>query len=281
MTYRLLAVSLEGTMLKRNGKISRATREALTYVKQKGVYPVIVTHQSLEEAKKAAKVVKVQREIVCYSGAYIAGIQGQPLFERRMPTMMVCDVIALLDDLECQLTVQHEHFALMNRVNQPQHMLGKWTMSLGETLFYPETVVDDLAGHIEKHQLVPLKVKAVFPNEKARRTGIARIEQEIPDIRIREKDPFTLEFTHVLASKADAVAHLAAEIGVEPHEIVAIGSEAGDEELLEMAGLGVAMGGAPESIRQAADWLTRSPEQEGLSYMVKEVFRMQMNMKKT
>ena len=45
--------------------------------------------------------------------------------------------------------------------------------------------------------------------------------------------------------------------------------------MLELAGLGVAMGNAPNDVKRKADWVTRSHDEQGVAYMIKEYFRMQ------
>lgn len=58
--------------------------------------------------------------------------------------------------------------------------------------------------------------------------------------------------------------------------MVVIGDGLDDMPAIEAVGLGVAMGNAPVEVKKAADWVTRSNEQLGVAYMIKEHFRKQL-----
>jgi hydroxymethylpyrimidine pyrophosphatase-like HAD family hydrolase len=62
---------------------------------------------------------------------------------------------------------------------------------------------------------------------------------------------------------------------IAPQEMVVIGDTMEDLPIIEVAGLGVAMGNAPKEVKQAADWITRTNDESGVAYMIKEHFRKQ------
>ena len=69
---------------------------------------------------------------------------------------------------------------------------------------------------------------------------------------------------------------LADRLQIDKKEIVAVGDSIADIDMLKIAGLGVAMGNAPQEVKEYADWITRSNDQNGVEYMAKEVFRKQL-----
>ena len=52
MIYRLLALNIDGTLLKSNGEIHKSTKEAIEYVQQKGIYVTLMTSRSFPSAKR-------------------------------------------------------------------------------------------------------------------------------------------------------------------------------------------------------------------------------------
>ncbi|MCY8526393.1 HAD hydrolase family protein, partial [Bacillus atrophaeus] len=66
-----------------------------------------------------------------------------------------------------------------------------------------------------------------------------------------------------------------ADAGLTMEDVVAIGHQHDDLPMIELAGLGVAMGNASAEIKRKADWVTRSNDEQGVAYMMKEYFRMQ------
>ncbi|MEW4353589.1 Cof-type HAD-IIB family hydrolase [Streptococcus pneumoniae] len=71
-------------------------------------------------------------------------------------------------------------------------------------------------------------------------------------------------------SKASALARLAATLGIDPANIMAIGDANNDIEMLEFAGLGVAMGNASDTIKSIADAVTDSNEENGVATAIKQ-----------
>ena len=91
------------------------------------------------------------------------------------------------------------------------------------------------------------------------------------DVRLVHTAEHYLELLPVAATKGAALAHLAAHLGVSLDRVVAVGDHDNDLEMVEAAGLGVAMAHAPESVRAAADRVAPAPEDGGLLRLLAEV----------
>ena len=79
------------------------------------------------------------------------------------------------------------------------------------------------------------------------------------------------EVLSVEASKWSALLHLAELWGIDREEIVAVGDDMNDVPMIAGAGLGVAMGHAPEAVKAAADFVTHDEENDGLARFIEEV----------
>jgi len=91
------------------------------------------------------------------------------------------------------------------------------------------------------------------------------------DARLVHTAEHYLELLPAGATKGAAVAHLAAHLGVPIERVVAVGDHDNDLEMVEAAGLGIAMAHAPESVRAAADRVAPAPEDGGLLRVLAEV----------
>jgi hydroxymethylpyrimidine pyrophosphatase-like HAD family hydrolase len=74
-------------------------------------------------------------------------------------------------------------------------------------------------------------------------------------------------------SKVNALKAIAADLGVAPEEIVAIGDNHNDIGMLRFAGLGVAMGNAHDEVKAAADYVTLSNADEGVAAVIEKLLR--------
>src|SRR5690606_3526903 len=78
----------------------------------------------------------------------------------------------------------------------------------------------------------------------------------------------TLELFHAACSKADGVRRLAATLGIDAAAIMACGDGSNDLEMLQFAGLGVAMGNASDRVKAAADFVTATNDEDGVALAI-------------
>jgi hydroxymethylpyrimidine pyrophosphatase-like HAD family hydrolase len=95
---------------------------------------------------------------------------------------------------------------------------------------------------------------------------------EIESIQL---DRLRLDIVPAGVSKLKGLSFLGSQLGIQLKEMVVIGDGLDDIPAIEQAGLGVAMWNADFEVKRAADWVTRSKNEHGVGYMVKEHFRKQ------
>ncbi|MNP36131.1 Sugar phosphatase YidA [compost metagenome] len=70
--------------------------------------------------------------------------------------------------------------------------------------------------------------------------------------------------------KGTSLHHLSQQLGIEQHEVIAIGDSYNDLAMIKFAGLGVAMGNAPDDIKQIASYVTDSNMEDGVAKVVEK-----------
>ncbi|MFC3345809.1 HAD-IIB family hydrolase, partial [Paenibacillus abyssi] len=89
-------------------------------------------------------------------------------------------------------------------------------------------------------------------------------------VHITKSKPHYLEFMHKEGTKGHAVQFLAEHIGCTMDQVIAIGDSWNDHEMLEVAGLGVAMGNAIPALKEIADFVTLSNNDEGVRHVIEK-----------
>ena len=84
--------------------------------------------------------------------------------------------------------------------------------------------------------------------------------------------PNYLEIVPFGVNKAEALQHVTAILGLELSQVAAIGDGLNDIEMLREAGLGIAMGNAPEAVKSVADWVTGTNNEAGVAQAVRKLF---------
>lgn len=275
MIYRLLAINIDGTLLQSNGRIHKSTKEAVDYVREKGIYVTLVTSRSFPSAKKVAKALKLDSFLVTHRGGYIATELDNPILEKRIDEDITFEIVRLLEGFSCQIRLVHEKYSLANKRKINNNLLAKTVVNSGDPLFYPHQFVDVISDTIIEDPSAPPKIEVYFEDKNDMDDAEKAIQGMFSEVDTLKIDDVRMEIVPHNVSKLTGLLYLGQQLGIKRSEMVAIGDSIDDIEMIEAVGLGVAMGNAPVEVKKAADWVTRSNNQYGVSYMVKEHFRKQ------
>lgn len=274
MVYRLLALDVDGTILRSNHRLDKKLKEAIEYVKRKGVYVTLATRRHFASAKKIAKALKLDTMLITHNGAFVSKDVDEPWLEYRISAEDVAGITKLLESCQCHVRIKHERFSLANRVKKNQELIAQ--MTIGDPLFYPIHFSDELHEYVNASPVSPLQIEAFFNSEEEANALKEEVLKRFPSVDVFLYDGKRMEIVKRNVSKGRALLKLADHLQIDKKEIVAVGDSIADIDMLKNAGLGVAMGNAPREVKECADWITRSNDQNGVEYMAKEVFRKQL-----
>lgn len=275
MIYRLLALNVDGTVLQTNGRIHKSTKEAIAYVQQKGVYVTLVTSRSFPSARKVAKALKINSYLVTHQGAYISSEQGEAIVTKRIPEEITYELVRFLEGFPCQIRIVHDEFSLANKYKLNHNLLAKTVFTTGDPLFYSQQFVDSISETLIDDPISAPKIEVYFEFEDDLEDARDALSSMFSEINMPKLNDFRMDILPQGVSKLNGMISLGEHLGVALKEMVAIGDGYDDTDLIKACGLGVAMANAPVEVKVAADWVTRTNDQNGVAYMVKEHFRKQ------
>lgn len=275
MIYKMLALNIDGTLLQDNGRLNKLTRDAVEYALRKGIAVTLTTSRNFPAAKRIAKTLKIDSYIVSHQGAFIASDLNKPIYVNRIHEQIASEITALLESFSCKIKLVHEKFSIGNKVELPDQMMARIVFHSANRFTYPERYVDSISETLLDQPVSPPKIEASFDRKSDRDDAKKAIKEMYDEIVCIDTGETTCEIVPVGVSKLNGVRYVCDRLGIKREEVVAIGAGLDDLPLIQWAGLGVAMGNAPESLHQTADWITRSNNDNGVAYMVKEHFRKQ------
>lgn len=275
MIYKLLAINIDGTLLQPNGRIHKDTKDAIEFVKSKDVYISLVTGRNFLSAKKVAKALKLESLLVCQHGAFIGKSLDKPIYAKRLSKEKTFNIVQVLENFDCTVRLMHERYSIGNKKRIQDNLIAKAVFQSGDPLFYPMQFVDSLGDSLRDNPVEPLKIEIYFSDSAERKKVEATLLEAFDGIQILNHHQDKLEILASGASKLTGLSQLGNYLGITLQEMVAIGNSADDIPMIVGAGLGVAMWNAPVEVKKAADWVTRSNNQQGVAYMIKEHFRKQ------
>lgn len=259
MTYRLIAIDLDGTLLDPHLKISQHNLEVIKSAIDKGVMVTLSTGRMFAAALPFARELQLDVPLITCNGAAIICAKSKKVyFERPIPGELLLKIIEMGQRLNIELSL----FTL-------------------EDIFVAEAGHN---AHIHR-EIDSAQVKVADLTEVARQHSIIKIlffsanlykdtEEFYQAFGQQCTFYFSLPwFTEIVArgvDKGDALKVLARKFSVEPEEIIAIGDNFNDLPMIQYAGLGVAMGNASEELKAEADFVSRSHDDDGVAHVIEK-----------
>lgn len=275
--YRLLALDVDGTLLDRSGHLRPATARAVARAASAGVRPVLCTGRRYRRALPIARELGLDAPLVCNSGALVkSSADHRTLWRADLDPALVAELVALYDGRD-EVVVSFTDRPpdgpdfLVDRdptgrplvddylaQNQPHAQVDPcWAKDLDRSgPHYHLCVIGDRDAMLDAQRAVGARFAGRFT------TFVQRSPRYLGTM---------CEALRHDASKWSALLHLAGLWGIDRAEIVAVGDDMNDLPMIAGAGLGVAMGHAPESVRAAADHVTHDEENDGLARFVEDV----------
>ncbi len=263
---RLIATDIDGTLLDSENNLPPANRRVLEAALNAGVRLALVTARKQASTFAVAKLLNLPCACIAHNGARIWDWAGRELQH-------------LVVDLE----LAHEVARFAERHAVPL------IMTIDEVNYYgahypwriPPGLADErrVASMEQALQTAPTRI-IVTGNPGV--DAVCAAFGDAPDSVVvhryysREGAMASAVLTHPRANKADALATLVGEIGVQPVEVLALGDAEADAGMLAWAGIGVAMGNAMPQARAAARWIAPSHDDAGFAVAVRKFVLAQL-----
>ena len=259
MTYRLLVVDLDGTARSRQLGITSGVRDAVQAARGRGVRVCVATGRMWRSAEPWVRRLGADSPAILYNGGQILDFaRGEVLYDRRLPREAARRALALTRrDPDVQ-----PHVYLHDRVyvERPHALTSAYAADDGLD-FEIVPSFEPLLGED------PHKVLVIGAPERIEALSVASREAAIPAHAV-QSEPVYLEFLPPGISKGTALLELVRGLGIEASEVIAVGDNWNDVEMLETAGLGIAMGNAPPGVRARADHVCATADEEGVREVI-------------
>lgn len=255
---RLLAFDIDGTLLNREGKVNPAVRERIIALKDKGLYVTLATGRIWDSVVELKESLMLTEPLILHNGALIQEPEGGRIISAR-PIELAKNgaLIEFLmarepDSLFCSLC-RGEDQILYHR--EPKHPWAKYFMES-----YPEQVAELDGRSLEKRPLLRILIYGELNSVQGLRDELQEKDWGLKLLFFPgpERKNGYLEIFNQDCSKASGLQLLCQRLGVKPREIIAFGDDVNDLEMLEYAGLGVAMASAPSRVKDRADLVISS-----------------------
>ena len=260
---KMIVTDIDGTIVDLNSQISQKVRKTIDALSEKGVKVILATGRMFRATYPVLEDLGLKTPIISYQGGLVKEYFGEQkvLYAKYTDKTLAHEVIDYFRSKNVHINVYVNDVLY---VENDDEYIKKYIEN--RNIVY--TVVDDL----KKVEMKGLhKVLGIDNNPQK----IIEVTEELKE-RYKEKlyiirsTPYFCEVSNPQASKAAALCFLRDYWGFKPDEVLAIGDQDNDIDMIEAAGTGVAMGNGTEKLKAAADFVTKNIDNDGFSYAMEK-----------
>ena len=283
MTISLLALDLDGTLLDSRGNISERNRVAIDSAREHGVHVALVTGRRFRDSRPVALELGLDVPLISHNGAltkHAATLQTVSVLP--LPVAAARDALRVGRAAGADALLSDDHEGLGSLVydhirggNSAANRYITWARRIhgeeeGERAVQQVSSLEDYLDHDPIHLSFSGGCKEMDELEEVLKSELGSTVK-ILSTKYLEQDFTLLDVVNSAASKGAGVAAAAAELGVGREEIMAIGDNYNDLEMLLFAGTGVVMANAPLSLREIAGLHpTASNREDGVAAAIEQ-----------
>ena len=263
MKYKFVAVDMDGTLLNSRGEITPATEREIRKLADKGVVFTVSTGRPIQGVAKYKELLGLTGPVITYNGAMIVNAEdNRVLFEQGLLREDARKIWELGQKYNTTMCIWAGNQLYGNRLDEK---IQDYKRLSG--------VEPILAEDIEK--ILDMGITKILWYDEVERIEafLAQLSSDLfCEVSFCTSKPTFLEFFSSKVSKAVAMEKIGEYLGVNREEMVAIGDGLNDLSMIQYAGLGVAMGNAAKEVKENAQFITDTNDEEGVKKVLEKYF---------
>lgn len=259
--YKLLAIDIDDTLITDELIVTELTKAALAAVIDAGVTVTLATGRMYASAERIAQQLELDVPLITYQGALVKHLtEGTVLYERNVPEQAAKFVIDYANEHDLLVQAYVDDRLYVSKDNEQARQYA--ALSNVDYIYDPQL----------KSVASQPSAKLLFIDDPKKLDRLAATFQKHlgNGVHMTKSKPHYFEVTHREATKGHAIKHLAAQFNIDRSQIIAIGDSWNDLDMIEYAGLGVAMGNAVDDLKQIADYITLSNNEDGVKHVAQK-----------
>ena len=281
--YKLVAIDLDGTMLNSQGIVTNNTKNVIKKCIDKGIEVIIASGRPIDSIKTIAKEIQSTKFFIAGNGALVYDITNEKIiYEKYMSKNKVLEIIKLCEENSISYNVYTEKTILAKSLKFNVLYYHKENLKREESKRTNISIVENMYEYVKNMKEEKfLKVTICDENSSIFNSIIKKLRQ-IGEIRVLDvshmsrkvirqgTEDITIEYFYTEISsenvnKWNAIEFLIEREQIKKEEVIAIGDNINDKEMIENAGLGIAMEGSTPIICDSAKYITKTNDKDGVA----------------
>lgn len=283
MKYKLAAIDLDGTLLNSRGEISEENKQALKKIKQLGMEIVLTSGRMSSSINSLAEEIGSENYYISGNGTIIHDIRNEKIiYNNSLSKEKTLSIIKTCENNSIYFSVNTEQSIIAKNFNYNTLVYNYENSKREENKITKINIVEDIYDYINKINDSPITKITICDENEIVFKRIIKIIKEIPEINVLDVSHmskkviksgteniavkyFYTEITSKNVNKWTAINYLINKLGVKREEVVAIGDNVNDIEMIENSGLGIVIGNSALSQKNIGDVIVKSCDESGVA----------------
>lgn len=273
MSYKLIAVDIDGTLLNDRSQLSPENSAAIERLSKAGISVVPVTGRTYYEVPEAVRNCKYIRYFVYSNGSGIYDRAQGIVYSSSMPKDMARAIFALLASYESYIEIYSGCYPHADKSKMNDERLDYYHVppAFRKIIAKSRKPVEDFDRSLADGCLKPELINAFFRNEEERAECFGKLRSLFPDLEIVSSLGNNIEIMNAETNKGTGAMKLCELMGIHANEIIAIGDSDNDIRLFEVAARRCAVSNARESLKAVATDIICSNNEHVIDYVEKKI----------
>lgn len=250
---KMVATDIDGTISGYNSGFSPAVKSCIKKLSEKGIKVVLVTGRMHASAIYVAKELGLSTPVISYQGGLVKDFYGNTMYQKNLNSDCAKEIIkwARKNNIHINLYIDDKLYV------ENDNDIIKFYVD-GKHINYTVCSFDDIEiKNVNKILAIDMKDANKVTN------WVCELREKYPKLYIVKSTPYFCEIGSPEAKKSLGVEFLCKKWNIKKEEVLTIGDQNNDIDLVKAGGIGVAMGNATEELKKCADYITDSVENDG------------------
>ena len=284
--YKLIAIDLDGTLLNSYGLVSEKNKNVLNEAQNKGIEIVLASGRSTNSVKNIANDIGNNKYIICGNGSLIYDLQKEEIiYDKFIEKTKALQIIQICEQNSIYYNVYTENMVIAKTLSNNVLFYHQENANKPDSKKTKINLVDDIYDYVKNIENENILKFTISDTSSIIFNSIIKKLREIKNIDVLDvahmsrkiiksgTESVSLEYyyTEITSQNVDkwnAIEWLANKLNIKQEEIMTIGDNINDKLMIENAGMGVAMGNSAPYVKEYADKVVSSNNEDGVAEAV-------------
>ncbi len=270
---KLIVSDMDGTLLNSSKEITQKTKSVIKFASSMGIDFTIATGRMYSAAAIFARQLEVKYPIIACNGALIKNHNtNKKIYEKSIDPVTAIKLYEVLEECNLYYHMYTENKFFTKELKYTSLSYWNNNKTAKKEDFIDIEVVEDFYKVLKSDYNI-LKFVTIEDEKPEKLLKAKNILENIYDLELSQSWHNNLEIMSAGISKGNALKILAEEIDISLNEILTIGDQENDISMIVEAGVGVAMGNALPKVKNYANFVTSSNDEDGVAKAIMNLFK--------